>query len=319
MSLFDLTANTNVRKLMVLNPEFPKDVTMTVIKGNTASASFSVDISEHGKPAEYSYQWYVNDIPVAGANGSSFEKTGLTETETSTVYCDVTNKKGTVRSRTATLKVTQYYLPVLNSSYPNDATVEKNKSVTCRAEIATPGNPDSYTYQWYKNGAVVSGANSPSYTFTPDIGNTTVYCEVTNTAGTVKTRTATIASIYTLIPGNAFAGVSGATQQGNGSWSFYAVNGGRFMVPIDVTKFKTMTIRGSFSLFKGTIRVGLFSDPNTQITGYGNGWADPGGSFGNTYDISSVRGTVYFGVYGQFNHEETQYLSVVLSSVVFKG
>ncbi|MBQ1959223.1 MAG: hypothetical protein II354_02250, partial [Firmicutes bacterium] len=83
--------------------------------------------------------------------------------------------------------------------------------------------------------------------------------------------------------------------------------------------FKTMTIKGSFSLFKGTIRVGLFSDKNTQITGYGNGWADPGGTISNTWDISNVNGTVYFGVYGQFNHEETQYLNVTLTSVVFKG
>lgn len=326
MSLFDLTANTNVRKLMVLNPEFPKDVTMTVIKGNTASASFSVDISEHGKPAEYSYQWYVNDIPVAGATGSSFEKTGLTETETSTVYCDVTNKKGTVRSRTATLKVTQYYLPVLNSSYPQNVTVEKGNSVTCKVAIATAGNPNSYKYQWYKNGSAVSGATGSTYTFTPDIGNTTVYCKVTNTAGTEVSRTATISAIYSLIPGNAFNSliVNNAdkvvTKNSDGSWNFWAGWRSYYVVPIDVTKFKSMTIIGSYTSFKGFVRAGLFSDKvGNLIAGFNDGWGDHGGTINNTYDISNVTGTVYVGVCGSQNHEEKQYLNVNLSSFVFKG
>ena len=209
--LFDLTANSNVRKLMILDENYPKDVSTTVIKGNTTSATFEAVIAEHGKPAEYTYQWYVDDEAVEGATEFTFTKDGLSETKTYTVYCEVTNKKGTIRTRTATLNVEQYYTPVLNSSYPANATIENGKSVTCKVTIATDGNPKDYTYQWYKNGSAVSGATGSSYTFTP--GSTekpTVYCKVTNSAGTVTSRTATITIIqYLYKEGNLYSSISG--------------------------------------------------------------------------------------------------------------
>ena len=223
--LFDMTANNNVRKLMVLNPEFPKDVTTTVIRGQTASATFETQILEHGKPAEYTYQWYVNGNAVEGATGESYTKDDLTDTATYSVCCEVTNKKGTVQTRIATLNVEQYYTPVLNSSYPSDVTIENGKSVTCNVEIATDGNPKDYTYQWYKNGSAVSGATGSSYTFTP--GSTEkpdVYCEVTNSAGTVTSRTATITVIqYLYKEGNLYSSVSGGwntVKEDNGTITF---------------------------------------------------------------------------------------------------
>lgn len=195
--IFDLTANTNSRKIMVLNPSYPQDVTKTVIKGNTVSATFSVVISVPGRPDAYTYQWYVNGRAISGANGPSYTRTGLSATATDTVYCIVTNKAGSVKSRVATLKVTQYYTPVLNNGYPADTTVVKGNSATCKVAIATAGVPDSYTYQWYRNGSAVSGATSSSYTFTPTAtGTTTVYCKVTNSAGTVTSRTATITATH---------------------------------------------------------------------------------------------------------------------------
>ena len=209
--VFDMTASTNSRKLMLLNPEFPKDINTTVIRGQTVSATFEVKILEHGRPADYTYQWYVNGTAVDGATGESYTKDDLTDTATYFVYCEVTNKKGTAQTRTATLNVEQYYTPVLNSSYPSDVAIEDGKSVTCNIEIATDGNPKDYTYQWYKNGSAVSGATGSSYTFTP--GSTekpNVYCEVKNSAGTVTSRTATITVIqYLYKEGNLYSSVSG--------------------------------------------------------------------------------------------------------------
>ena len=148
--LFDLTVNTNSRKIMTLNPSYPQDVTKTVIKGNTVSATFSVQIAEAGVPAKYTYQWYVNGTAVSGATSSTYTRTGLSATATYTVYCEVTNAAGTVRSREATLKVTQYYTPVLNTSYPANVTgATVGSSATFKVAIATAGVPESYTYQWY--------------------------------------------------------------------------------------------------------------------------------------------------------------------------
>ena len=177
----------------VLNTSYPKDVTTTVKKGSTTSATFTVSISQAGNPTSYTYQWYKDGTAVSGATSSSYTVSNLSSTVTNTIYCVVTNKAGSVTSRSATLKVTQIYTPVLNSSYPQNATAEVGASFTSKVSISTAGSPASYTYQWYKNGTAVSGATSSSYSFTPSgVGAITLYCKVTNSAGTVTSRTATI-------------------------------------------------------------------------------------------------------------------------------
>lgn len=191
--IFDLTRSTSeYKKIVALDPNYPQDVTVNIIKGNTTSATFTVEILAHGKPAEYTYQWYVDNQPVSGVNGPSYTIYDITDEITHKIYCDVTNKKGTVSSRIATLTVTQSYPPTLDDSFPKDATLTIGESVTCEVVILDEGEPAVYTYQWYKDGAAV-GANSSSYSFTPDkAGKSTLYCEVANSAGKVTSRTATI-------------------------------------------------------------------------------------------------------------------------------
>ena len=98
-----------IYKLPVLNASYPQDV--TVVASASASATFSVVISEPGNPAEYTYKWYKGGNLVSGATGSTLSLTGLTAANTATVYCEVTNKAGTVTSRVATLTV-QDWKPV---------------------------------------------------------------------------------------------------------------------------------------------------------------------------------------------------------------
>lgn len=93
-------------ELPVLSASYPKDVTVTAAPG--ASASFSVSITTPGRPAEYTYQWYKNGAAISGATGASLTLTGLTAAATYSVYCKVTNKAGSVTTRTATLTVRSY-------------------------------------------------------------------------------------------------------------------------------------------------------------------------------------------------------------------
>lgn len=170
-----------------LNASYPANAT---VKSGT-NATFKVEVSKDGIPSTYTYQWYVNDTAVSGATGATYTRSTSSDKGVYSVYCKVTNKAGTVVSRTATLTVNK--TPVLNTSYPANATVVKGNSVTSKVTISTAGYPTSYTYQWYKNGSAVSGATSSTYTFTPTaVGTTTLYCKVTNAAGSVNSRTATI-------------------------------------------------------------------------------------------------------------------------------
>lgn len=126
---------------------------------------------------------------------------------------------------------------------------------------------------------------------------------------------------YILIPGSgAFDGVYGVTKNADGSCYFYAKHGGDMVIPIDVTNYKTMTIKGSYPTFKGKVCAGLFSAGNISafVAGHVNEFADGGSTIDGSYDISYLNGSVYFGVCGVQNHEEVQTLACTLTEVIFK-
>lgn len=261
-------------KPAILDAGYPQNVTKTVIKGSTTSAAFRVLVAEAGNPASYTYQWYKDGVAVSGATGASYTISGLGETATHTVYCEVTNKGGVATSRIATLKVTQQYTPVLNSSYPANVTgAEIGGSVTFKVTIATAGVPASYTYQWYVNDSAVSGATGASYTISGLArGSYTVYCKVTNAAGTVQSRTATltVTKLYLYKEGEQYTSLTGGWGLGSGT-----VSGGKggFAANADHLSFtgKADTYWG-FGVSLQKINMTDFS----KLYLYGNG----GGTFG---------------------------------------
>lgn len=89
------------KKLPILNANYPADVSVEY-NGN---ATFKIEIAEHGYPEEYTYQWYLDNGVLSGGNDTSYTFIGLNYGGTYKVRCDVTNKAGTVQSRTATLTV----------------------------------------------------------------------------------------------------------------------------------------------------------------------------------------------------------------------
>lgn len=311
-------------KPAILNTAYPQDVSVTVIKGSTKSAVFNVLIAEAGTPAQYTYQWYKDGVAVDGATESSYVADGLAETGENTVFCEVTNKGGTVKSRVATLSVTQHYTPTLNGNYPADVTgLEIGSSATFKVEIASAGFPASYTYQWYLNGSAVSGATSASFTGS-DLakGSYTVYCEVTNAAGTVRSRTATLtvtkqylfksgSGLYSNVTGDMkTAGVSA-----NDNWTAkaptrtiasdkmtmtlsndgYLVSGVVYTAnKIDLTNVSKIYFNGSSSgvadYMRNLIALSSISSAGIVVsaTGIGNGSA---------LDVSSLSGSYYLGFY----------------------
>ena len=69
-----------------------------------------------------------------------------------------------------------------------------NGQATFEVCIASAGVPAQYTYQWYENGAAVSGATGSTYKRTglTSVGTYNIYCIVTSAAGSVTSRTAVL-------------------------------------------------------------------------------------------------------------------------------
>lgn len=121
--------------LPILNASYPQDVTVTASTGGTSG--FSVSISEHGRPVEYTYQWYVNGSAVSGATSSTYTRSTV-QAGTYTIYCDVTNKAGTVSSRIATLTV---YSTLPTYSYNGTASVsyEDSNKINWKMKLLSGG------------------------------------------------------------------------------------------------------------------------------------------------------------------------------------
>ena len=118
--------------------------------------------SVSGGTSPYSYQWYLNETAVAGANSNSW-----TFTPTSTgyylVHLNVTDNLGEeAKSNIAAVTVN----PALSVSIqPVSSTITLGQSVSFNSTVS--GGTQPYTYQWYVNETEPLGANSPSWIFTP--------------------------------------------------------------------------------------------------------------------------------------------------------
>lgn len=121
-------------QLPELDSSWPQDV--TVVASASGSASFTVQITQPGTPAEYTYKWYKDGSAIASATAASVTIAGLTEAASHTVYCEVTNKAGTVTSRVATLTVKDW-LPVY--AYTGNATLLNDGSYSWRIKFLTSG------------------------------------------------------------------------------------------------------------------------------------------------------------------------------------
>ena len=109
-------------------------------------------------------------------------------------------------------------LPVLNPSYPANATNWQGEQATFKVEISTPGVPAEYTYQWYRDGEKWTEATNATVSWSSaSIGSHSIYCVVTNKAGEVTSRVATLTvkdpnMTYT------YTGDHEKIDDGNGNW-----------------------------------------------------------------------------------------------------
>jgi len=150
----------------------PSSVVMDVGQSKQFNSSVT------GGASPYTYQWYLNDVPVSGATSSSWTFTP-TSSGSYTIYVTATGQVGgRAQSNIATVTVN----PVTVSISPSSVVMDVGQSKQFNSSVT--GGTSLYTYQWYLNDAPVSGATSSSWTFTPSSsGSCTVYVNATDNVG----------------------------------------------------------------------------------------------------------------------------------------
>ncbi len=162
-----------------------------------------------GQEAQFSYaatgsyprfhQWRKNGVDIPGATEAGHTIAAVTAADAGTYSVVVTNSLGSVTTTGASLTVNAALAPVIYSGYPFDRSVTAGNSTSFEVHFSSGSSP--YTYQWFKNGVLIAGATSNSYSLPivqlTDAGKYSV--KVTNAAGAATSREATL-SVTPAIP-----------------------------------------------------------------------------------------------------------------------
>lgn len=164
----------------------------TLNEGEDLSLTVSASVSDNGT---LSYQWFKDGNKIEGANSSDYEISNVKETDSGDYYVVVTNSINdsniSVTSAKATITVVkpQQVKPEKPTIKTQPESKTLNEGDTLSLSIAAiTGDKGTLSYQWYKDGKEIEGANSSDYKISnvkqADSGN--YYVIVTNTLNGAK-------------------------------------------------------------------------------------------------------------------------------------
>ncbi len=158
-------------------------VSQSVVLGT--NVDFTVVV---GGTQPLTYQWFKNNVALAGANSATLGLRQVQATDAAAYKVVVSNLVGSVTSASVTLTVLN---PPVITAQPSSLTVNPSANATFKV-VATGAAP--LTYQWYKDGSLLSGATAQSLVLSKvqsaDAGQYRVM--VSNTAGSVASEAATL-------------------------------------------------------------------------------------------------------------------------------
>jgi sugar lactone lactonase YvrE len=171
-------------------------------RGQPASSAPLADIAAHpldqevsvGQAVSFSvvatggtlqYQWLRNNTAIDGATGATYAIASAQTSDTAAYSVRVSNSSGAKDSNQATLAV----LPVLTSGISITARpVSLNVNPGQPAAFSVTATGTGLAYQWFKNGATISGATAASYTIAAaQSGDAAAYTVRLTQAGNVAT------------------------------------------------------------------------------------------------------------------------------------
>lgn len=154
---------------------------VTINEGQTFNANVQV------QGLFLSYQWRRDGLIIPGATSPALEIPNLTDAHTGSYTCRIWNAAAEIFSPAVNLLV---ITPPVILNEPVDVVVPVGQPATVSVAASGP----MLSYQWWRNGLPLDGATSDSFTISSmnqaSIAN--YYCKVSNSAGTVTTRSVLI-------------------------------------------------------------------------------------------------------------------------------
>jgi hypothetical protein len=253
---------------------------VTVVAGQ--KATFSVTAVGTGP---MTYQWYENGTAIPGATSSSYTTAATVANDNGAVFTvSVSSPDGSATSAPATLTV---QTPPVIVTPPANQTVPLGQTATFSVTASGTG---PLTYQWYRNGAAISGATSSTYTTAATVvgdNGATFTVTVTGPAGNATSSAATltvqipVGMAKSLVPSNAtppynsavmlvptFSGgtaVVGSTGPGSSDITSAAVSGTAYPTPA-LTTSKTYTLTVTDAKGNTTTTTCVVTPTNVTIT-----------------------------------------------------
>jgi invasion protein IalB len=164
------------------------------------AATFSV-VAAGSEPL--SYQWHKNGAAIAGATAPLYTTpAAIPDNDGDAFAVIISNPAGTTASSSAKLSVTASAIAPAITSEPSDASITAGQTTTFSV-VASGTAP--LLYQWEKNGTVIGGATSASYTTPAEItadSGATFAVVVSNSAGSATSRSA---KLNVAVPGGPLA------------------------------------------------------------------------------------------------------------------
>ena len=167
----------------------PTITTQPVSQSVTAGASVTFSVAASGT-APFSYQWFKDDAPIAGATNGTLALASTALTDAGSYRANVTNVFGTAPSASASLTVAPATAPSIVTQPASLVVNEGGSAVfTVVAEGSAP-----LSYQWYFGVSPIAGANAATLSLSnvqPSAAGT-YFVKVSNAADTVSSATASL-------------------------------------------------------------------------------------------------------------------------------
>lgn len=161
--------------------------TLEIIQFNALTSTSTISILNNN--FNYSYQWYKNNQPIAGATTVTLPVNQTLGTGNYYLVVTIPNITTPVTSNTISVTLGNATAPVISQSgtYCNSAS-----TVTLSSTYSGP----QYQYQWYRNGAAIAGATGATLNTNQEgtyyVIVTNAGCPITSNTWTIQAATGTI-------------------------------------------------------------------------------------------------------------------------------